>query len=173
MANKLQFSNGCFEHGKVQKYDCLYNNYSKEFKDRNKKDNAWKEVASRFEDLSPSEATERLKNIRSFHTRFLKEKKKTLSGSGRDAVPKQFENLEWLSIYIEHRATWSSVQFSSFYSSYFKKKYKIYIQIQIYKNINILSINLIKEESLNSRASDKPPPTPPPHPKSTNNFLSC
>ena len=48
----------------------------------------------------------------------------------------------------------SSVHFISHNS----KKYKIYIQIHIYKNINILRINSIKEESLNSRASDKGPP---------------
>ena len=109
MANKLKFSNARVME-EVQKYDCLYNKYTKEFKDRNKKDNAWKEVASRFEDLTPSEATKRFKNIRSSYTRFLKEKKKTPSGSGRDAVPKQFENLEWLSTYIEHRATWSNLK---------------------------------------------------------------
>ena len=67
-------------------------------------------VASRFEDLTPSEATKRFKNIRLSYTRFLKKKKKTPSGSGRDAVPKQFENLEWLSTYIEHRATWSNLK---------------------------------------------------------------
>ena len=62
-------------------------------------------------------------------------------------------------------------QFSSVhFISHILKKYKIYIQIRIYKNINILSINSIKEESLNSRASDKPPPPPPP---CMNNFLSC
>ena len=45
MANRLKFSNGRFME-EVQKYDCLYNKYSKEFKDRSKKDNAWKEVAA-------------------------------------------------------------------------------------------------------------------------------
>ena len=60
----------------MQKYDCLYNKYSQEFKYRNKEDNAWKEVASRFEDLTPSEATKRFKNIRSSYTRFLKEKRR-------------------------------------------------------------------------------------------------
>ena len=36
-------------------------------------------------------------------------KKKTSSGPGGDAVPKQFKNLEWLSTYIKHRATWSNL----------------------------------------------------------------
>ena len=77
MANKLKFSNARFME-EVQKYDCLYNKYSKEFKDRNKKDNAWKEVASRFEDLTPSEATKRFKNIRSSYTRFQGKKEDTV-----------------------------------------------------------------------------------------------
>ena len=67
---------------KNNEYDCLHNKYSQEFRDRNKKDNAWKEVASRFEDLNPSEATKRLKNIRSSHTRSLKERKRHCLAQG-------------------------------------------------------------------------------------------
>ena len=71
----------------VQKYECLYNKYSKDFKDSDKKSNAWNAVVSQFHDLSQSEAirVNKLKNIRSAYTRFLKRKKSALSGSGRDA----------------------------------------------------------------------------------------
>ena len=80
----------------VQKYECLYNKYCKDFKDRNKKSNAWNAVVSKFHDLSQSEAVNKFINIRSAYTRFLKRKKSTTSGSGEDAVPtlKEFENLE-------------------------------------------------------------------------------
>ena len=70
----------------VQKYECLYNKYSKDFRDRNKMSNAWNAVVSQFHDLSQSEAVNKLKNIRSAYIRFLKRKKKhTPSGSGKDA----------------------------------------------------------------------------------------
>ena len=71
----------------VQKYECLYKKYSKDFKVRNKKPNAWIAVVSQFHDLLQTEAVNKLKNIRSAYTRFLKRKKSTPSGSGRDAVP--------------------------------------------------------------------------------------
>ena len=60
----------------VQKCDCLYNKYSKEFKDRNKKDNAWKEVASRFEDLTPSEATKDSKTLDHLKLDFSRKKRR-------------------------------------------------------------------------------------------------
>ena len=56
------------------------------------------------------------------------------------------------------RVQFSSVQFILFLIT--QKVTKHRLQIHIYKNINILSINSIKEESLNSKASDKPPPPP-------------
>ena len=45
----------------VQKYEYLYNKYSKDFKDRNKKSNAWNAVVRRFLDLSQSEVVNKLK----------------------------------------------------------------------------------------------------------------
>ena len=96
----------------VQKYECPNNKYSKDFKDCNKKSNAWNAVVSQFHDLSQSEAVNKLKNIRSAYTRFLKRKKSTPSGSGRDAFPtsKEFQNLEWLSTFIDHRPTWNNLK---------------------------------------------------------------
>ena len=40
----------------VQKYECLYNRYSKDFKYRKKKSNAWNAVVSQFHDVSQSKA---------------------------------------------------------------------------------------------------------------------
>ena len=77
-------------------------------------------------------------------------------------VEKAFDNV-WHNGLRYKIYQFSSVHFISHNS---KKKYKIYIQIHIYKNISIPSINSIKEESLNSKASDKAPPC-------MNNFLSC
>ena len=52
----------------------------------------------------------------------------------------------------------AAVQFSSVhFISHNSKSIKHRSQIHIYKNIDILSINSIKEESLNSKASDKGP----------------
>ena len=98
MANKLKFSNGHLME-EIQKFHCLHNKYSNEFKDRNKKDNAWKEVASRFEDFNPSEATKRFKNIRSFYTRFLKEKEEDIVWLRERCCPKQVENLVVVNLY--------------------------------------------------------------------------
>ena len=50
------------------------------------------------------------------------------------------------------------VQFCSVhFISHNSRSTKQILQIHIYKNINILSINSIKEESLDSKASDKGP----------------
>ena len=90
----------------VQKYVCLYDKYSRDFKDRNMKVNCWDKVASKF-DLTPQQAETKFRNVRTAYTRFLRKKKTVPSGSGREAskVPTEFENLEWLSSYIDHRPT--------------------------------------------------------------------
>ena len=90
----------------IQKFECLYNKYSKDFKDKTKKTNSWAKVAEKFE-ITPTEAEKRFKNIRTAYGRFLKKAKSVPSGSGRDAVlvPREFENLGWLATYIDHRPT--------------------------------------------------------------------
>eukprot|EP00112_Aurelia_sp_Birch-Aquarium-sp1_P015509 Seg3441.6 transcript_id=Seg3441.6/GoldUCD/mRNA.D3Y31 product="hypothetical protein" protein_id=Seg3441.6/GoldUCD/D3Y31 len=90
----------------IQKFDCLYNKYSKDFRDKNKKTNSWAKVAEKFS-ITPTEAEKRFKNIRTAYGRFLKKSKNVPSGSGRDAVPvpREFENLGWLATYIDHRPT--------------------------------------------------------------------
>ena len=88
----------------VQKYDCIYSKYSRDFKNKFKKYNCWVQIATKF-DTTPEAADKRFKNIRTAYGRFLKKRKNVPSGSGRDAVPtipEEFANLNWLSTLINH-----------------------------------------------------------------------
>ena len=93
----------------TQKYDCLYNKFSKDYKNKFKKMNCWTKIAEKL-DMSPCEVEKKFKNIRTAYGRFLK-KKSVPSGSGRGAVPlpREFTNLDWLQAHINHRPTVSNV----------------------------------------------------------------
>ena len=58
----------------IQKFDCLYNKYSKDFKDKTKKTNSWAKVAEKFK-ITPTEAEKRFRDIRTAYGRFLKKAK--------------------------------------------------------------------------------------------------
>ena len=94
----------------VQKYDCLYNKYSKSYKDRYIKINCWTKIGEKF-DMSAADAEEKIENVRTGYGRYLKKVKAIPSGSGRDAVPtpKDFAGLEWLQKYISYRPTVSNM----------------------------------------------------------------
>ncbi|XP_047139136.1 uncharacterized protein LOC124815042 [Hydra vulgaris] len=92
----------------VQKFPVLYDKFNKDFKDKWKKKNAWEEVG-RLSNLSPNQAEEKYKSIRSSYGRWLKSKKNIPSGSGRNSVPPQFLQLDWLNTFIEHRETTTSI----------------------------------------------------------------
>nr|XP_047129425.1 uncharacterized protein LOC105848747 [Hydra vulgaris] len=77
----------------VQKFPVLYDKFNKDFKDKWKKKNAWEEVG-RLSNLSPNQAEEKYKSIRS---------------SGRNSVPPQFLQLDWLNTFIDHRETTTSI----------------------------------------------------------------
>ena len=47
----------------VQKYDCLYNKYSKSYKDKYIKINCWTKIGEKF-DLSAADAEKIFKNVR-------------------------------------------------------------------------------------------------------------
>ena len=99
----------------VQKYDCIYNKCSRDFKNKFKKYNCWVQIATKF-DTTPEAADKRFKNIRTAYGRFLEKRKNVPSGSGRDAVPtipEEFANLNWLSTLINHRKTTSYFEPSS------------------------------------------------------------
>ena len=86
----------------IRKYDCLFNRFSKEFKEKFKKINAWSKVGEVFS-ISPAAAEKKFRNVRTACGRDLKGRKNVPSGSGRNAVPipREFVNLEWLSVHIE------------------------------------------------------------------------
>ena len=88
----------------IQVYDCLYNKFSKEFRDKYKKMNCWATIGRKFS-ITAQEAENKFKNLRSSYTRFLRKMTKLPSGSGRDAVscPPECQGLEWLKPYIQHR----------------------------------------------------------------------
>ena len=94
----------------IRKYKCLYDRFSKEYKDKYKKINAWIAVSNKF-GLTPSTVETRLKNIRTAYRRWLKKMKTMPSGSGRDAVPPlEFAKLDWLQSHIGHRPTTTNMQ---------------------------------------------------------------
>ncbi|XP_047135418.1 uncharacterized protein LOC124812612 [Hydra vulgaris] len=81
----------------VQKFPVLYDKFNKDFKDK------WKK------NLSPNQAEEKYKSIRSSYGRWLKSKKNIPSGSRRNSVPPQFLQLDWLNTFIEHCETTTSI----------------------------------------------------------------
>ena len=91
----------------VHKFDCLYNKFSKDFKNKFKKYNCWIKIGEKF-GLSPEEAEKKFRNIRTAYGRHLRRMRSTPSGSGRSAVPKIDVNLEWPSTSITHRKTVSN-----------------------------------------------------------------
>ena len=62
----------------VQKYVCLHDKYSRDFKDRNMKVNCWEKVASKF-DLTAQQAETKFRNVRATYTQkvFTKEEDST------------------------------------------------------------------------------------------------
>ena len=98
----------------IRKYDCLFNSFSKEFKDKFKEINAWSKVRE-VSSISPAAAEKKFRDIRTAYGHYLKQQNSVPSGSGRDAVPIpcKFVNLEWLSVHIGHRPTVSNVPLAS------------------------------------------------------------
>ena len=109
MASALTVDTASFME-EIQQYECLYNKFSKNFKNRDMKENCWGKIAEKFA-ISKLEAQNKFKNTRTVYGRFLRKKKKIPSGSGRDTVPtvpREFTNLEWLQSYINRRTTVSN-----------------------------------------------------------------
>ena len=86
----------------IRKDDCLLNRFSKEFKEKFKTINAWSKVWEVFS-ISTAAAEKKFRNVRTAYGRDLKGRKSVPSGSGRVAVPipREFVNLERLSVHIE------------------------------------------------------------------------
>jgi len=76
----------------VARYECVYHRNSKDFKDKNKKGvNCWEKIGEKF-NLSAAEAKVKFRNIRTVYGHYLKRLKTLPSGSGQDAVPREFQN---------------------------------------------------------------------------------
>ena len=96
----------------VARYECVYNLNSNDFKGKNKNANSWGKIGDKF-NLSAVEAEVKFRNIRTAYGRYLKRLKRIPSGSGRDAVPREFQNLEWLNPHIAHRPSSINVRSKS------------------------------------------------------------
>ena len=70
----------------IQRYECLYNKFSKDYKNRRTRENAWETIGQKF-GLTAEEAEKKYKNIRTSYTRHLKKVKSVPSGSGREYRP--------------------------------------------------------------------------------------
>ena len=99
----------------VQLFPVLYNKFDAEFKNIDMKQNAWIKIAEVFK-ITPVEAAEKYRSIRTAYGRYLKKKRLTPSGSGRSAVKHEYDYLEWLNVYIEHRETVSNLPVESIMS---------------------------------------------------------
>ena len=79
----------------VARFECVYHRNSKDFKDKHKKANCCNKIGQKF-NLSAGEAEAKFRNIKTMYGRYLKRLKTLPSRSGRDAVPREFQNLQWL-----------------------------------------------------------------------------
>ena len=103
-ATTAKFNQALFME-EVQRYECIYDKFSKDYKNKYIRLNSWKAIGEKF-GLDAPEAERRYKNCRTSYGRYLKKRKSVPSGSGRNAVPTpaEFANLEWLNNHINHRA---------------------------------------------------------------------
>ena len=88
----------------LQRYEFLNNKFSKDYKNKQVRDNCWLAMGKKF-NMTAEEAEKKYKSIRSRYGRWLRKVKKIPSGSGRDAVPfaGDYANLGWLEQHIGHR----------------------------------------------------------------------
>ncbi|XP_057314889.1 uncharacterized protein LOC130656062 [Hydractinia symbiolongicarpus] len=103
MAAATSFSKERFMQ-EVQQYKILYDKFDSEFKNQDMKRNAWEKIGSIF-NMNAMEAESKYKTIRSAYGRFLRKRKSTPSGSSRNSISHEYDYLEWLNTYIEHRET--------------------------------------------------------------------
>ena len=94
----------------IKEFSSIYNRRSAQFKDKNIKANAWKEIASLHNKSDVNKCKQRYDSVRTTFSRYLK-KCKPPSGSGSDVVvlePK-YEHLRWLCSFIKSRSTSSNI----------------------------------------------------------------
>ena len=94
----------------VPEFLSIYNGSSAQFRDKNIKTNAWKEVVSLDNESDVNTCKQRYESICTTFLRYLK-KCKPPSGSGSDVVvlePK-YKHLRWLCSFIKSRSTSSNI----------------------------------------------------------------
>ena len=103
-ATTAKFNQALFME-EVQRYKCIYDKFSKDYKNKYIRLNSWKAIGEKF-GLDAPEGGRRYKNCRTSCGRYLKKRKTVPSGSGRNAGPTPAEcaNLERLNNHINHRA---------------------------------------------------------------------
>ena len=89
----------------IRKYDCLYNRFNKDFKNKFQKYNCWIKVGEKY-DMTPEDCEKKFRNLRTSYGRMLRKRKAIPSGSGREtATTDESFKLDWLSNTIVHRKT--------------------------------------------------------------------
>ena len=93
--------NGVFM-AEIQKHECLYNKFSREYRNKELRNDCWQKVAEKF-DLTPMAAEKKFRNIRTAYGRWLRKRRSNPPKNGQDFIPFAFENCEWLGMHIIHR----------------------------------------------------------------------
>ena len=93
--------NGVFM-AEIQKHECLYNKFSREYRNRELRNECWQKVAEKF-DMTPMAAEKKFRNIRTAYGRWLRKRRSNPVRNEHDFIPYAFENCEWLGVHIIHR----------------------------------------------------------------------
>ena len=86
----------------IQKHECLYNKFSREYRNRELRNKCWQKVAEKF-DMTPMAAEKKFRNIRTAYGRWLRKRRSNPMRNEQDFIPYAFENCEWLGVHIIHR----------------------------------------------------------------------
>ena len=110
LATKSQNGDDCSFMEIIKEFPSICNRSSAQFKDKNIKSNAWKEIASLHTDMDVNTCKQRYESIRTTFSRYLK-RCKPPSGSGSDSVilEAKYEHLRWLCPFIKSRSTCSNI----------------------------------------------------------------
>ena len=85
MAASNDGNNICTFMEEIQKYDCIYNKYSRDYKNKFIRMNCFQKIGKKF-GISAEEAKKKYSHTRTGYGRWLKRRKNIPSDSGRDAV---------------------------------------------------------------------------------------
>lgn len=93
--------NGVFM-AEIQKHECLYNKYSREYRNKDLRNECWQKVGDKF-GMCAMDAEKKFRNIRTAYGRWLRKKRSNPTRTSEDCVPFAFENCGWLAMHIVHR----------------------------------------------------------------------